>query len=84
MKKNFWQDKTTRVYLWQVLATLIGVAGVFLADIPEQYQLLLTVVIVPLINATLKYINVRYFGDLGVEDIELKIKEKKEKESLEK
>lgn len=79
-KNNIWQDKTFRVYIWQVLATLISVAGIFAVDLPAEYQYPLVVLVVPLVNLTLKYINVAYFGDLGVKDIEFKIDKEKNKE----
>lgn len=65
--KWLWQDKAVRVYAWQLLSTLIMIAWAYASTLDETTKNTILVFWIPLLNALLKYFNVKYLWDAWVQ-----------------
>ena len=85
--KNFfytlWQNKLFRVYVWQLIVSLLMVAWVYASTLDESTRQVILIVWIPLLNMILKEFNTKYLWDLWVEtdpvieDLENLLKEAK-------
>lgn len=61
--KNLRQDKAFRVTIWTIVSAIVSALIAWIATLDIGATALLTLII----RELMKYINVKYFGDIGVD-----------------
>lgn len=65
--KNLRQKKWFRLFVWNVISASIVAISAAIADLDPAKFATVVALWQPVLNRLLKYLNVTYFGDLGVE-----------------
>lgn len=60
------QDKNFRLFIWSVITALATFGITELTNLPVEYQATIVPFATLVIREFLKYVNIKYFGDIGV------------------
>lgn len=70
--KQLWQNKAFRVLCWQIFNAGVAFLLSSLGGLEWETKVLAVGLAIPVLNIITKWVNTRFFGDLGVEKTEEK------------